>query len=55
MSDIEACKHGIAALKRLYGGCEERHYEPDCISCVAGRLIRSMQDLLEQLRKEGCG
>jgi hypothetical protein len=49
---IRHCDNGIAALTALYGECPDEQYEENCIACRAGRFIRDMRDLRDELRAE---
>lgn len=45
--DLLAARLGIWAIKRLWGTCPPEDYDPDCISCAAGNVVRGMQDILD--------
>lgn len=49
--DVRAYGQGIKALRHLYDPhCDPEHYEDDCISCRAGRMIRDLEEGLASTR-----
>lgn len=50
--EIRMLKGAIRTLESYFGECPEHEFEPDCICCNSGRVLRAMRDgLLDDVRE----